>query len=107
MAIVTKPWDAAEILNTPEDVTAYLDAWLEDGAPDEIREALRTIARSKGMSAISRQAGIGREALYKALGEDGNPTLETLSKIARALGLRLSLAPLDNPAGASPLRRMG
>lgn len=94
MAIETKAWDAAEILKTPEDVAAYLDAWLEDGTPEEIRGALRTIARSKGMSAIARESGVAREALYKALGADGNPTLETVAKIAGALGLRLTLAPL-------------
>lgn len=92
MALETKPWDAAEILNTPEDIAAYLDAYLEDGTSAEIREALKTIARSRGMTALAKDTGLTREALYKALGENGNPTLDTLVKVTRALGLRLSLA---------------
>jgi probable addiction module antidote protein len=46
----TKPWDAAEILKTPADIAAYLDAYLEDGSPEELRRALSTIARAHGMS---------------------------------------------------------
>lgn len=92
MAIETKPWDAAEYLDTPEDVAAYLDAYLEDGSADAIRGALSTIARSHGMTALSKETGITREALYKALGDKGNPTLDTLLKVTKALGLRLAIA---------------
>lgn len=92
MVIETKVWDAAEILRTPEDIAAYLDAYLEDGTSAEIREALKSIARSHGMTALAKETGLTREALYKALGENGNPTLDTLVKVSRALGLRLSLA---------------
>ena len=49
MAIATKRWDAAEVLGTPADIAAYLDAYLEDGTPEELLGALNTIARSKGM----------------------------------------------------------
>jgi probable addiction module antidote protein len=92
MSIQTKPWDAAEILQSPADIAAYLDAYLEDGTADELRAALNTVARSHGMSALSRETGMSREALYKALGSAGNPTLDTLLRIMRALGLRLSVA---------------
>jgi probable addiction module antidote protein len=92
MPTQTKPWDAAEVLQSPADIAAYLDAYLEDGSAEELRFALNTIARSHGMSALSRETGISREALYKALGTDGNPTLDTLLAIVRALGLRLSVA---------------
>ncbi|MBB5707091.1 addiction module antidote protein [Sphingopyxis panaciterrulae] len=92
MAIETKPWDAADYLNTPEDIAAYLDAYLEDGTSEEIREALKTIARSHGMTLLAKETGLTREALYKALGDKGNPTLDTLVRVTRALGLRLSLA---------------
>jgi probable addiction module antidote protein len=95
MAVETTPWDAAEVLNTPEHIAAYLDAYLEDGSPEEIREALRTIARSKGMTALAQESGLTREALYKAFGENGNPTLDTLSRVFRALGLRLSVTVAD------------
>lgn len=95
MAIETKPFDAADYLNAPEDVASYLDVWLEDGTPDEIKRALSDIARSKGMAAIAEAAGMKRESLYKALGEKGNPTLVTLSKVLDAMGLRLSVSPKE------------
>jgi probable addiction module antidote protein len=92
MSTQTKPWDPAEILQSPADIAAYLDSYLEDGSSEELRRALNTVARSHGMSALSRETGISREALYKALGADGNPTLDTLLRIIRALGLRLTVA---------------
>jgi len=92
MAIETKPWDAADILKTPADIAAYLDAYLEDGTPEELRRALGTIARSHGMSALARETGISREALYKAFSDQGNPTLDTLLRVMKAFGVRLGVA---------------
>lgn len=92
MAIETKPWDAAEVLHTPADIAAYLDAYLEDGTPEELLRALSTIARSRGMSDLARQTGISREALYRAFSEQGNPTLDTLMRVMKALGVRLAVA---------------
>jgi probable addiction module antidote protein len=92
MAIETKPWDAAETLNTPADIAAYLDAYLEDGTPEELLRAVNTIARSRGMSELARQTGISREALYRAFSDNGNPTLDTLLRVMKALGVRLAIA---------------
>jgi len=92
MALETRPWDAAEVLNTPADIAAYLDAYLEDGTPEELLRALSTIARSRGMSDLARQTGISREALYRAFSEQGNPTLDTLMRVMKALGVRLAVA---------------
>lgn len=92
MAIETKRWDAADYLKTPADIAAYLDAYLEDGSAEEIRAALGTIARARGMTALARETGLTREALYKALGDQGNPTLDTLLKVTKALGVRLAIA---------------
>jgi len=92
MPIETKPWDSAEILNTPADIAAYLDAYLEDGTPDELLRALGTIARSHGMSALARDTGISREALYQAFSDNGNPTLDTLLRVLKAFGVRLAVA---------------
>ena len=92
MAIETKPWDAAEVLNTPADIAAYLDAYLEDGTPEELLRAVNSIARSRGMSELARQTGISREALYRAFSENGNPTLDTLLRVMKALGVRLAVA---------------
>lgn len=92
MAIEIKPWDAAELLNTPADIAAYLDAYLEDGTPEELLEALGTIARSRGMSALARETGISRETLYRAFSDNGNPTLDTMMRVMKALGVRLAVA---------------
>ena len=65
--IQTYPWDAADYLETKEDMAAYLEAALEDGDPALVVAALGDIARSKGMTNIARETGLGRESLYKAL----------------------------------------
>lgn len=84
-------FDAAEYLNSPEEMAAYLDACLEDDPGDGslIRAALNDIARARGMSQVARDAGIGRESLYKALGEQGNPEFVTIMKVIQALGFKL------------------
>lgn len=87
------PFDAADYLDTPEDIAFYLEAVLEDGDPGLIAAALGDVARSKGMSAVSRQAGVTREALYKALSENGDPKLSTLIGVLKALGLQLAVRP--------------
>ena len=87
----TVPYDVAEQLRSPEEMAAYLDAWLAE-APDDaagIARALGDIARAKGMTQVARDAGLSRESLYKALSENGNPSFATILKVARALGLRL------------------
>lgn len=92
MPRVTHPWDAADTLQTKEDIAAYLDAVLEDGDPDLLKAALGDIARAKGMTEIARAAGLGRASLYKALSPEGNPEFSTVARVLRALGLRLSVA---------------
>jgi len=92
--IKTVPYDVADQLRTPAEMAAYLDAWLEQ-APDDaqgIARALGDLARAKGMSSVARESGLSRESLYKALSENGNPSLATVLKVARALGLRLHAA---------------
>jgi probable addiction module antidote protein len=85
----TRTWDPAEHLETEEDMAAYLEAALEDGDTGVIVAALGDIARAKGMSQIAREAGLGRESLYKALSPSGNPEFSTVLKVVHALGLRL------------------
>ncbi len=87
--IQTRPWDAADYLETKEDVALYLEAAFEDGDPELIAAALGDVARAKGMTKIAADAGLGRESLYKALSPNGNPEFATVLKVMRALGLRL------------------
>jgi probable addiction module antidote protein len=92
MARKTRRWDAADSLETKEDVAAYLDAVLEDGDPELLKAALGDVARARGMTEIAEAAGLGRTNLYKALSPDGNPEFVTVAKVLKALGLRLKIA---------------
>ena len=85
------PFDVAEYLRTPEEMAAYLNAWLEDAPEDSagIARALGDIARAKGMAQVAKDAGLSRESLYRALSTRGNPSFATVLKVARALGVRL------------------
>lgn len=93
MGVKTTPFDPADYLTSESDIVDYLKIWMEDGSPHEIARAIGDVARSKGMSDIARTAGLGRQALYAALSENGNPTLETLTAVLDALGLRLTVQP--------------
>jgi probable addiction module antidote protein len=87
--IKTQPWDIIEHLKAEEEMAAYLEAALEEGDPALVVAALGDIARAKGMTQIAREAGLGRESLYKALSPSGNPEFATILKVVDALGLRL------------------
>ena len=67
---------------------------MEGNDAKHIASALGDVARSKGMTEIARQTGLGRQALYNALSKNGNPTLETLTAVLDALGLQLSVQPM-------------
>lgn len=83
-------WDSAELLDSPEAIAAYIEAAFEDGDPSLIAHALGVVARARGMSQLARDAGLSRDAMYKALQPDGNPTLQTLTSVMKALGMKLS-----------------
>jgi probable addiction module antidote protein len=92
----TKPYDAAEYLETDEDVAAYLQAALDEGNPALVVHALGNIARARGMSQIAKETGLRRESLYKALSPEGNPEFATVLKVVHALGIELHAAPIHN-----------
>jgi probable addiction module antidote protein len=91
MPVETRPFDPANYLKTDEDVLYYLEAAMEGNDPKHIARALGDVARSQGMTEIARKTGLGRQALYTALSENGNPTLETLTTVLTALGLELTV----------------
>lgn len=92
MAIESVKWDVTEYLDSEEAIFAYIEAAFEDGDPALIKRALGDVARARGMTAIAKEAGITREALYKALSEKGDPKLSTLLGVVHALGIRLTVA---------------
>ena len=85
-----RKWDSAEHLKTDEDMAAYLETCLEEAGDDAafIAKALGNIARAKGMTQLSKDTGLGRESLYKALSGEGNPSFATILKVTHALGLK-------------------
>jgi probable addiction module antidote protein len=91
MVLKVYPFDPADHLKTEDDILYYLEAAMEGNDPKHIASALGDVARSKGMSDIARKAKVGRQALYSALSESGNPTLETLVGVLNALGLQLTV----------------
>ena len=96
MALSTTLWDSAEYLKTDEDIRLYLEACLEEAGDDPafIVQALRVIARARNMGQLARDAGLTREGLHKALSSEGDPSFSTVARVARALGLRLTLQPI-------------
>jgi probable addiction module antidote protein len=85
-----RKWDSAEHLKTDEDMAAYLEACLQEAGDDAafIAKALGNIAKAKGMTQLSKDTGLGRESLYKALSGEGNPSFATILKVTHALGLK-------------------
>ena len=84
-------FDAAELLNTPEQIAAYLEACFEEDAGDGalIRSAFNDIARAKGMTQMALNVGLSRDSLHKALGSSGNLEFTTIIKVMKGLGLKL------------------
>ncbi len=91
MTIETLPWDPIQHLTTDAARKAYLEAAFADGDPKLIAAALGDIARSKGVTALAKESGLSRDAIYKTFRAEGNPTLGSVSKLASALGYRLSV----------------
>lgn len=84
-----KEYDIAEHLNSEEEMQMYLNEILESGDPALVLSALGDIARARNMSQLSKEVGMSREGLYKALSGKGNPTFSAMMKITKALGLKL------------------
>ena len=91
MALETFPVDLAPFYDSEEAQAELLNDALASGHAGYIANALGIIARARGMSGLAAETGVKRQQLYRALSEDGNPTLETLTKVINALGFRLSV----------------
>lgn len=89
------PWDSAKNLDTEEDIAMYMGAVMEEAGDDSdfVAHALGIVARARNMSELARKTGMTREGLYKALSGEGNPSFATVTKVAAALGLRVSFQP--------------
>jgi probable addiction module antidote protein len=87
--VKTEPFDAARYLTAPEAQAELLNDAFSSGDAAYVAHALGVIARARGMTDVARKSGVTREALYKALSEDGDPRLTTLLGVMRALGVTL------------------
>ncbi len=92
-------FDAADYLDSDETIAAYLSATLEEDDPELFLDALKTVARARGMTQLAKDTGMGRESLYKALAPGAKPRYDTILKVVRALGITLHAEP-KHPAAA-------
>lgn len=86
-------FDMAEHLRDGQDIATYLTLVIEEGDSGELAHALGVAARARGMAQVAQDAGIGREALYKALRADASPRFDTIARVCRALGVKLVAQP--------------
>ena len=87
-------FDAARYLDDDEAIAEYMTAILETNDPDLLLLALSDVARAKGMAQVAKDAGLGRESLYKALAPGAKPRFETVMKVANALGIKFTAQPV-------------
>lgn len=85
-------FDASKYLDTAEAINDYLAIALEDGDTKTVQLVLRDIARAHGMTQLAKETQLNRESLYKSLSKEGNPSFATITKIVKALGLKMTLA---------------
>ena len=84
-------YDTSEYLENEQDIIAYLNAIAEYDDPALMQAALGNVAKARGMTQIAKDAGVGRESLYKSLSKDGNPSFQTIAKVIHSLGGRLTI----------------
>ena len=85
-------FDAADYLDSEEIIAEYLTAALEDTNLDVFLAAIGDVAKARGMSAIAQSSGLGRESLYKALAPGAKPRYDTILKVLRSLGVKLTIS---------------
>ena len=90
MTLKLAPFDAANYLGNEDVIAEYLTAAMEDENPDVLLSALADVAKARGMAKVARDAGLGRESLYKALAPGSHPRHETVRAVRRAMGVRFA-----------------
>ena len=85
------PFDPVRYLKSDAAIAEYLNEALRIQDPKFLLVALGDVARARGMSEIARDTGLGRENLYKALSSRANPRIETIFRVAAALGVRFEV----------------
>jgi probable addiction module antidote protein len=97
--VATRPFDAANYIDTLEDAVTYLNIVFEDGDPEEVADAIGVVARGLGKSndgnlkTLAEEIGLSRSALYQSLSANGNPSLKTMLALLNHFGLKMQVAP--------------
>lgn len=99
-------FDAAEYLESEEDIAGFLAESTASGDPAVMLSALSTVARARNMSELAKKAEMTREGLYKALAATGNPSFANVARIARAMGFQFALVPAQRPRSGRSARRV-
>jgi probable addiction module antidote protein len=89
-------FDAVDYLDDEETIAEYITAALDDPDPDVFLAAVRDVARARGITQVARDAGLGRESLYKALAPGAKPRYDTMLRLLHALGIKLSATPVHS-----------
>jgi len=96
----TIPFDAAELLETDQDIADFLDDMFATNDPACIAHGIGVAARAKSMMQVAQDTGLAREQLYRSFSEQGNPTLRSVVAVMNSLGLRLAAIQHQNTPGA-------
>ncbi len=91
-------FDIADYLDNEEVIAEYINEALasveQEGDLNILLAAISDVAKARGMAQVAKDAGLGRESLYKALAPDAKPRYETVSKLLSAMGLRVGVVPM-------------
>jgi probable addiction module antidote protein len=93
MTVTYAPFDISDYLDNDEVIAEYLTAASQDASPDVLLAAIAHVAKAKGMTQVAKDAGLGRESLYKALSPGAHPRFETITAVLRALNVRMAVVP--------------
>jgi len=105
MALQLTTFDVADYLDNEEAIAEYLSQVMADGDDDELLRALGHVAKARGMSQLAKDAGVGRESLYKALKPGATPGYTTVGKVVRALGFRMAVKPAAKQKAAATAKK--
>ena len=101
MSIKTNKWDASEYLDSPEMICEYLRATIEEGDTDLLMIAIGNVAKARGMTDIAQKTDLNRQNLYKALSGSGSPKFDTIAKVLRTFGLKITIVQEDEVISAA------
>ncbi|TXE21056.1 putative addiction module antidote protein [Psychroflexus gondwanensis] len=89
-------FDIADYLDSKEMISEYLNTVLEEGDHADMIIAIGHIAKAIGMTKISKETGLSRPSLYKALSDGAKPQFGTIMKVLKAIGGQIRVNPISS-----------